>query len=85
MSGKPEDLSAGDLTDIEGVFAALESVARNYPEGSLESRSIELAARALGFVSEARTRDAFKDYLASSDRPLSDEQKEHLRLMGVEP
>lgn len=83
MPGKFEDLLA-DFRDIDGMFAALESVAGNYPESSIEHKAIELAAWGLGFAFETKSREVFKNYVDSSDGPLTDKQKEHLRSMDID-
>jgi hypothetical protein len=83
MPGEFEDLT--DFGDIEGTFAILESVAQKYPDDSIEYKSIELAARALAFVFESKVSEAFRSYILSSNEPLTDKQKEHLKSMGIEP
>lgn len=83
MSGQFEDLLT-NFKDTDGLFAALESVAGNYPEHSIEHQAIKLAAWALGFAFETKSRELFKSYIDSSDDPLTDKQKEHLRSMGID-
>jgi len=63
----------------------LEKMATSYPAASPEFRAIELAAKALLFIHASRQGRQFAEYIQGMNDPLTPEQKDFLRSIGLEP
>ena len=63
----------------------LEKAAKSYPPLSPEFRAIELAAKAMLFIHARRQGPQFAEYLRSMSGPLTPEQADFLRSIGLEP
>jgi hypothetical protein len=62
----------------------LESIADRYAPGSVESETLKRAAFALLFAT-AYFPEQFEAFIPQFPADLSDEQKAHLRSMGIDP
>jgi hypothetical protein len=67
---------------LEKQARTLEEVAFKFPEGSPQRDAIRAAAFALVFAITEQY-DSFVRYVNSSKQELSDEQKDHLRKLGI--
>ncbi len=67
--------------NIDKILKILKSVADNYPKSSEEYKSIEIATKAIIELSHERTLKKLNDLL--KDNNLTDEQKKHLRKLGL--
>lgn len=62
----------------------LEAIAKRFHESSPEYRALKHASIALWFVlTEGHER--FAEYVAKFEGPLSEEQKTHLKQLGIDP
>ncbi|MGB2662485.1 MAG: hypothetical protein WAK48_00685 [Candidatus Acidiferrum sp.] len=62
----------------------LEQIAKQYPEDSNEVAALKEAALALCFGLTKRYEE-FQGYLAELNRPLTAQEENHLRELGLEP
>jgi len=73
-------------SEIQRLSAALESIARQYPENSDEYQAIQEAALAYLFLMGHESLNAaYQEYRSKTEKPLTKAQKAHLRSMGIEP
>jgi hypothetical protein len=63
----------------------LEKTAKSYPPSSPEFQAIELAAKAILFIHANRQGRQFAEYIRGVNDPLTPEQKDFLRSIGLEP
>lgn len=55
---------------VEQVLESLERAAKQFPDTSNENASIELAARALLFIEQEESLDAFRQFLVRQQLPI---------------
>jgi len=67
------------------ICAVLERIASNYAGDSEETGPLKNAAYALHFVHAHQLAKQFLDWVAALDRPLTDEEIDHLKSLGLEP
>jgi hypothetical protein len=72
-----------DRKTLETYTTTLERVAANYEKNSSEYFALKLASKALIYTT-IDPLNKFGDFLASCDEELSDEQRQHLRNLGIE-
>lgn len=70
------------VSALDGRCELLRRIAEVYPVESEEHQLIQLAALSLIYVS-LEQRDKFADYLQIMDSPLTPEQNEKLKSMGL--
>ena len=69
--------------DLEKANQVLESIASKFPKRSNECRALELAAKALLFAQNSKTRREFEDFLRGFNSELTAQQRGRLRDMGI--
>lgn len=72
------------FTEYEKKAQTLEGIAKQYSEGSNELATLKEAALALCFVITVRYEE-FQAYLAKINRPLTEQEENHIRRLGLEP
>ena len=70
---------------FEQVSITLESISKNYSPESIECKTLELAGLALCYVYSDQVEQRFRQWRESMQGDLSEKQKEHLRLMDIDP
>lgn len=71
------------MINIEKNSDVLEKIASNYPEASEEYEAIKLSAIALYFVWQSEVRERFQTFLNDMDCELTEEERRHLKSMGI--
>ena len=72
--------------EFEMVCSVLESVAKAYPEDSKEAEAIQEAAEAYVFLQlHLQLRSSYEAFRQAGLTGLTEEQKQHLRDMGIQP
>ncbi len=70
----------------EDSLTILESIANSFDKESVQYKSIEEAAQALLFLNmHEDLKRAYEQFRKQSDKELSEDQKQHLRDIGIEP
>ena len=72
------------ISELHEKLALLQNLARRFPDGSDESKAVDLAANAIFFVFREETRDAFLKFLSQREQPLTESQILYLRSIGVD-
>jgi hypothetical protein len=69
----------------EDVLKILESIANSFDKESVQYKAIEEAAQSFMFLNmHKELRKAYEVFRSQTDKDLSEEQKQHLRDMGIE-
>jgi hypothetical protein len=85
VSDSPPDSDADDQ-EIGRVTSILESIAKNYADGSDESNALRDAALAFITVQQHQgLRKAYAKYSAAIGGELTEEMKDDLRRYGIDP
>ena len=71
------------FTAYEQKAHVLEQIAKGYPEDSEEVAALKEASLALCFGLTKRYEE-FQTYLAELNRPLTEQEENHLRKLGLE-
>ncbi len=70
----------------EDNLKILESIANAFDKDSVQYKAIEEAAHALMFLNmHDDLKKAYEQFRMQFDKELSEDQKQHLRDMGIEP
>lgn len=72
-----------ELENVNEAIDALHRMSLNYDENSPERKAVELAAFALHFTNSERVRASFRSFIER--RPLSDNERNHLKFMNIDP
>ena len=73
-------------TEFEIVCTVLESVAKTYPEDSEEAKAVKEAAYAYVFLQlHSKLRRSYEAFRQTCVKGLTNEQKQNLRDMGIDP
>jgi hypothetical protein len=70
------------ISAYERAAEVLRRIAEQYPEQSVELNALKVASLALSFALITKG-DEFATYLQGVNRPLTDEQKDHLKKLGL--
>jgi hypothetical protein len=74
------------MSQWEDVSKILESIANSLDKNSVQYNAIEQAAQAYAFLNMHKDlKAAFEKYRTLADEDLSEDQKQHLRDMGIDP
>ena len=74
----------GRLKTFEGDAKVLEEIAQKYDESSREYLALKHAAIALWYVL-TEGHDRYQANVATFEGPLTDDQRKHLKQMGIDP
>jgi hypothetical protein len=69
--------------NVEESNKVLETIASNFPRRSREYKALELAAKALLFVENRKTKQEFEVFLQSFNSELTPQQKRRLCEMRI--
>jgi len=72
------------LQQLPQILKTLESISKQYGEGTDENAAIEIAAKALFYLGTATEEEA-SIFIASFGQKLNEEQIMHLQKMGLNP
>lgn len=72
------------LNDIEAVLEKLGNISKTCMHDNAEDEAIRLAAFALLFIKKEQLESKLSQFIEEENAPLTDEQRDHLKRMGLE-
>ena len=70
---------------LENTCKLLEQISNKLEKDSEEYKALELSSAALIYIKMNKKEKDFEDFISEMNKPLSKEQLDHLRDLGINP